>query len=222
MASLLGRAEPLDLVQSHIIQEELLFKCSEVARLLPIYRQTVSELLRRRPGLVLVLPTIDLVADPVDEATRRWPAAVTIVRGPAEKFAAFAASDVALAASGTVLLELAMAELPAVVAYKMNPLTGWLARRLVESRFVNLVNIILDRPVVPELLLEECTSNRLSSALEDLLGNAASRATQIAGYRESLARLGQGGIAPSLRAADDVLAVVRGPGSATCSLIERH
>jgi lipid-A-disaccharide synthase len=186
----------------------------EVARLLPIYRQTIGTLLRRRPGLVLVLPTIDLVADAVGEATRDWPVPVTIVRGAAEKFAAFAASDVALAASGTVLLELAMAELPTVVAYKMNPLTGWLARRLVKARYVNLVNIILDRLVVPELLLEECTPDRLSLALEDLLSNAAARAAQIAGYREALARLGRDDIAPSLRAADDVLAIMRARGLA--------
>jgi lipid-A-disaccharide synthase len=108
-----------------------------------------------------------------------------------------------------------MAELPSVAAYKMNPITGFLARRLVRSRYVNLVNIILDRLVVPELLLEECTPDRLSSALEDLLGNEAARAAQVAGYRESLARLGQGGIAPSLRAADDVLAIMASRG-------ERH
>jgi lipid-A-disaccharide synthase len=184
----------------------------EVARLLPIYRRAITALLRRHPGLVLVLPTIDHVADAVGEATRSWPVPVTIVRGQAEKFAAFAASDVALAASGTVLLELAMAALPAVVAYKMNPLTGWLARRLVRSRYVNLVNIILDRLVVPELLLEECTPDRLSSALADLLDDEAARAAQIAGYRESLVRLGQGGPAPSLRAADDVLAIMSARG----------
>ena len=186
----------------------------EVARLLPIYRRAVAALLRRCPGLVLVLPTVDHVAEEVCEATRSWPVPVTIVRGQAEKFAAFAASDAALAASGTVLLELAMAELPVVVAYKMNPLTGWLARRLVKSRFVNLVNIILDRLVVPELLLEQCTPDRLSSALADLLDDEAARAAQIAGYRESLARLGQGGPAPSLRAADDVLAIMSARGVA--------
>jgi lipid-A-disaccharide synthase len=186
----------------------------EVARLLPIFRQTVEALLRRRPGLILVLPTIELVAEAVAQDVRNWPAPVIVVRGVDEKFAAFAASDVALAASGTVMLELAMAELPAVAAYKMNRLTGWLARRLVKTRYVNLVNIILDRPVVPELLLEECTPERLSSALEDLLGNAASRTAQIAGYRESLARLGRGGEPPSLRAADDVLAVMRARASA--------
>jgi lipid-A-disaccharide synthase len=189
----------------------------EVARLLPIFRRTVEALLRRRPGLVLVLPTIELVADTVAEEVRRWPVPVIMVRGVAEKFAAFAAGDVALAASGTVLLELAMAELPAVAAYRMNRLTGWLARRLVKTRFVNLVNIILDRDVVPELLLEECTPDRLSSALEDLLDDAAARATQIAGYRESLARLGRGGVAPSLRAADDVLAILKARGFAAAA-----
>jgi len=165
--------------------------------------------LHRRPGLIVVLPTIELVADAVAEMTRSWPLKVMIVRGAAEKFDAFAASDVALAASGTIALELALAGLPAVIAYKMNAVTGWLARRLVKARFTNLVNILLDRLVVPELLLEECTPERLSSALEHLLSDEAARAAQRVGYRESLARLGQGDLAPSLRAADDVLAVMR-------------
>jgi lipid-A-disaccharide synthase len=189
----------------------------EVNRLLPIYRQTVIELRQRHPQLAIVLPTIDLVADAVGAATRAWPVPVTIVRGLAEKYAAFAASDLALAASGTVALELAMAGLPAVIAYKMNPITGFLARRIVKTRFVNLVNVILDRLVVPELLLEECTADRLSLALDALLNDEAARAKQIAGYRESLARLGQGGLAPSLRAADDVLAIMKARARAAAS-----
>jgi lipid-A-disaccharide synthase len=180
----------------------------EVGRLLPIYRKTVIDLLRRFPDLKLVLPAAELVADSVEEATRSWPVTVTVLRGPREKFDALAASDVALAASGTVALELAMARLPAVIAYKMNAITDWLARRIVRTRFVNLVNIILGRLVVPELLLEECTPDRLSSALAHLLTDEAAREAQIAGYRESLGRLGQGGVAPSLRAADVVLAVM--------------
>jgi lipid-A-disaccharide synthase len=189
----------------------------EVNRLLPIYRQTVIELRQRNPQLAIVLPTIDLVADAVGAATRAWPVPVTIVRGLAEKYAAFAASDLALAASGTVALELAMAGLPAAIAYKMNPITGFLARRIVKTRFVNLVNVILDRLVVPELLLEECTADRLSLALDALLNDEAARAKQIAGYRESLARLGQGGLAPSLRAADDVLAIMKARARAAAS-----
>lgn len=180
----------------------------EVRRLLPIYRQTVIDLLRRFPDLKLVLPAAELVAEAVEAATRSWPVKVTVLRGAHEKYDALAAGDVALAASGTVALELAMAQLPAVIAYKMNAVTNWLARRIVRTRFVNLVNIVLGRLVVPELLLEECTPDRLSSALAHLLTDAAAREAQIAGYRESLERLGQGDAAPSLRAADVVLAVM--------------
>jgi lipid-A-disaccharide synthase len=180
----------------------------EVRRLLPIYRQAVIDLLRRFPDLRLVLPAAELVAEAVEAETRSWPVKVTVLRGVQEKYDGLAASDVALAASGTVALELAMARLPAVIAYKMNAITDWLARRIVRTRFVNLVNVILGRPVVPELLLEECTPDRLSSALAHLLTDAAAREAQIAGYRESLERLGQGGVAPSLRAADVVLAVM--------------
>ncbi len=180
----------------------------EVRRLLPIYRQAVIDLLRRFPDLKLVLPAAELVVQAVEAATRSWPVKVTVLRGMHEKYDALAASDVALAASGTVALELAMAQLPAVIAYKMNAITDWLARRIVRARFVNLVNITLGRLVVPELLLEECTPERLSSALAHLLTDAAAREAQIAGYRESLERLGQGGLAPSLRAADVVLAVM--------------
>jgi len=141
----------------------------EVRRLLPIYRQAVIDLLRRFPDLKLVLPAAELVAEVVEAETRSWPVKVTVLRGVQEKYHALAASDVALAASGTVALELAMARLPAVIAYKMNALTDWLARRIVRTRFVNLVNVVLGRPVVPELLLEECTPDRLSSALAHLL-----------------------------------------------------
>jgi len=180
----------------------------EVRRLLPIYRRTVTDLLRRFPDLKVVLPAADLVAAAVVEETRTWPVKVMVLRGPQEKHDALAASDVALAASGTVALELAMARLPAVISYKMNAITDWLARRIVRTRFVNLVNIMLDRLVVPELLLEECTPGRLSSALAHLLTDQSARDVQIAGYREALERLGEGGIAPSLRAADVVLAVM--------------
>ncbi len=133
---------------------------------------------------------------------------VTVLRGPKEKYDAFAASEVALAASGTVALELAMAGLPAVIAYRTNAVTGWYLRRVVKAKYANLVNLILDRLVVPELLLEECTPDRLSLALEQLLGDESARRAQQSGYRECLTILGSGGISPSLRAADQVLAVI--------------
>ncbi|MGL1423638.1 lipid-A-disaccharide synthase, partial [Vibrio parahaemolyticus] len=84
------------------------------------------------------------------------------------KFDAFAAADIALAASGTVALELALARTPHVVAYRVNPLTAAIARRLLTVRYVNLMNLVLDRPVVPELLQEHCNPPELAAALDRL------------------------------------------------------
>jgi lipid-A-disaccharide synthase len=185
----------------------------EVRRLLPIYAAAMKQLVPRFPEVRLVLPSVDFLADWIVRETASWRIPVTVVRGRQEKIDAFAASEIALAASGTVALELAMAELPAVVAYRTNPLTAWLLRRAVTVPFVNLVNLILDREVIPELLLEECTPDRLSSALERLLLDGAARAAQIEGYREGLQLLGDGGPAPSLRAADKILEIMAAHGA---------
>lgn len=178
----------------------------EVKYLVPVFRATVERLRRRIGEFRAVVPTIDLVAPAIERAMRDWPVPVTIVR--AEKYDAFAASDVALAASGTVALELAMAGLPAVITYRSNRITEWLARRYVKAPYANLINVVLDRMLVPELLLEDATPDRLSSAVADLFEDESARAAQVSGYRDGLALLGQGGMSPSLRAADQVLAVI--------------
>jgi len=184
----------------------------EVKHLVPVFRATVERLRRTFGELRAVVPTIGPVAELIERAMRDWPVPVTIVRGT-EKYDAFAASDVALAASGTVALELAMAGLPAVITYRANAITAWLARRYVKAPYANLINVVLDRMLVPELLLEDATPDRLSSAVAHLFNDAAARAAQVAGYRDGLALLGQGGMSPSLRAADQVLAVIRGEKS---------
>ena len=101
-----------------------------------------------------------------------------------------------------------MAKTPAVIAYRMHPLTGWLARRLVRVRYVSLVNLVLDRPVMPELLLGECRADRLAKAVTSLLDDPQARAAQASGAAEALAVLGLDGAAPSRRAADVVLDVI--------------
>ncbi|MBX6367504.1 MAG: lipid-A-disaccharide synthase [Rhodospirillales bacterium] len=180
---------------------------TEVRRLLPVFGATVQRLAGRFPDLRVVVPTVANVADAVSGAVREWAVPAFVVEG-VEKRDAYAASDAALAASGTVALELAMARLPAVVAYRVNPLTAFLAQRLVKVRYVNLVNLLLDREAVPELLLERCTPEALESAVAVLLADEAARAAQVGAYEEALARLGSEGARPSLRAADVVLDVI--------------
>jgi len=180
----------------------------EVSRLLPVFAETVALVAKSRLDVEVVLPSVEGLAAAVSSATAMWPVRVRVVTGDAEKFDAFAAADVALAASGTVALELAMAKTPAVIAYRMHPLTGWLARRLVRVRYVSLVNLVLDRPVMPELLLGECRADRLAKAVTSLLDDPQARAAQASGAAEALAVLGLDGAAPSRRAADVVLDVI--------------
>jgi len=181
-------------------------RSSETARLLPAFDRTVRLLDRRHPGLRTVIPTVDTVAEQVARAAERLGALV--VRGRAEKYDAFAAADVALAASGTVALELALAGLPAVITYKVSPLTALIGRRLLRVRHVSLVNILLDRQAVPEMLQERCRPDLLAEAVSALLTDEAARAAQREAGREALRRLGYGGPSPSARAARIILDIV--------------
>jgi len=178
-------------------------RSSETARLLPVFDRTVRLLDRRHPGLRTVIPTVDTVAEQVARAAERLGALV--VRGRAEKYDAFAAADVALAASGTVALELALAGLPAVITYKVSPLTALIGRRLLRLRHVSLVNILLDRQAVPELLQEDCTGTNLASALLPLLADTPERRAQLKGLALVPHRLALGDKGPSEAAADIVL-----------------
>ncbi len=181
---------------------------NEVSRLLPEFAGTLDLLRRTRPGLRAVAPTVETVADEVAAHAAGWPVPAVVVRGQREKYDAFAASRAALAASGTVALELAMAGLPNVIAYKLAPVTAFLARRLIKIKYANLVNLLMDQSVVPELLLDACRPDRLAAALEPLLDDDTARQAQIAGMGEAMRRLGYGGDSPSLRAADAVLEAV--------------
>ena len=180
----------------------------EVDRLLPIFKGAVELLAASRPRLAIALPTTDTVHDHVSEAVARWPLPVMVVRGRTEKYDAFAAGDVALAASGTVALELALARLPSVIAYRINGLTHAIVSRVVKIPHAHLVNIVLQREAVPEFLQDECTAENLAAAVQRLIEDKAARAAQIEACAEALRALGYGALAPGLRAADEVLAII--------------
>ena len=189
----------------------------EVRRLLPIFGAALERLAQMIGPFRVVVPTVATVAPQVAAATRGWPGAPILVQQPRDKYDAFAASRAALAASGSVALELAMARLPMVVCYRLNPVTEALLDRVVKVRQVNLVNLLLERPVVRELLGGECTPEKLAAEVARLAQDEQVRARHIAGYDEAMRRLGAGDRSPSLRAADQVLAIVaarRGVGPA--------
>jgi lipid-A-disaccharide synthase len=180
----------------------------EVRRLLPIFGAALDLLQGRIGPFRVAVPTVATVAGAVAEAVRAWPGAPIITCQPGQKYDAFAASRAALAASGTVALELAMAKVPMVVGYRLNPLTERLLDRILKVRQVNLINLLLQEPLVAELLAQNCTANRAAAELAVLIGDEPVRARHRQGYDEAMRRLRAGGEAPSLRAADQVLEIV--------------
>ena len=180
----------------------------EVSRHLPVFGATLGLLAERYPGLRAAVPTVPAVADAVAAACADWPVDVHVVVGRDEKYDAIAASRVALAASGTIALELAIAGTPMVIAYKTNALTAWLARRMVRVSYACLVNLVLDRPVVPEFIQEDCRAELLADAVAGLYDPGDAREAQIVDGRQAAEMLGLGGASPSDRAADAVLKVI--------------
>jgi lipid-A-disaccharide synthase len=180
----------------------------EVRRLLPVFGAALACLAERLGAFRVVVPTVATVEAAVCEAVRFWPGNPIVIRRPEEKYDAFAASRAALAASGSVALELAMARLPMVVTYRLNPLTEALLDRVLKVRQVNLVNLLLGEPLVDELLREGCAPDRLAAAVWRLIRDERVRAAHRVGYDEAMRRLGAGEVSPSLRAADKVLEIV--------------
>ncbi len=180
---------------------------SETAMLLPIFRDAVAILAKTHPQLQVVVPTVETVADHVRAQVRHWALPAMVVEGAEEKYAAFAAGTAALAASGTVALELAMAGLPAAIAYRVSAVTAFIARKFMGFRikWATLVNMVLDRSVMEEFLQEDCQSAALAAAITRLLDDPALRAAKQAQMADAMALLGQGGASPSRRAAQTVL-----------------
>ena len=177
----------------------------EVTCHLPVFKEALKRVKADIGEFTIVAPVIGPSGRIVSDALLSWPFKSIVIDGASEKYDAMAAADVALAASGTVGLELALAGLPNVIGYKMNPLTSWVARRLIKIRHVNLVNILLKKDVVPEHILEFCTVENLHRSLTELFRSEQNRQAQIDQFHEAMILLGQGGEAPGARAADVIL-----------------
>lgn len=178
----------------------------EVTRHAAPFSGAIELLSKKYPSLRVVTPTVPGVSGLVQGLTADWAVPVTVIQDSGEKYAAMAASNAAIAASGTVALEVALARLPAVVAYRISTVTAAILKPLLKVRYVNLVNLILDREVVPERLQFQCTAEILAEEVEQLLGKAGLE--QIEAAEEALRQLGAGSVPPSRRAADAILDVV--------------
>lgn len=182
----------------------------EITRLAPRFGAALGQVLPE--GMQVLVPSVAAQADVMQAEIARWPVPAQMLTEPEAKRAAFEIAEIALAASGTVSLELAASETPMVIAYDVSPLTRFLAERLIRLDTATLVNLVSETRAVPECLGRDCTPEKIADALRALIGDAGAQAAQRAAMRETLMRLGQGQEAPGLRAARSVLAFLERRG----------
>lgn len=181
----------------------------------PVFRDVVLRLGVEAPEVRVIIPS---VANRVEELQQMFAGSGAIILDPrgrppeeteAEKRACYAGSAAALATSGTVSLELAANDVPMVIAYDMNPITGYLTRRMALVSTVTLVNIVTDTRAVPEFLFRDCNADTIYPAIHRLLSDPQAGAEQHDAMRATMQALGQGGEPPGLRAARSVLEFVK-------------
>jgi lipid-A-disaccharide synthase len=183
---------------------------SEVRHHMAIFGETLALLSAEGIAFEPVLPTTPQLEGMVRESVKKWSVQPRIAVGEAEKRAAFRSARAALAKSGTVTLELALAGVPMVAAYRVGAVEAFILRRAIKVQSVILANLVIGKEVVPEFLQENCTAEALAKSLREVLTETPLRQRQV----EAFARLDSvmstgGGAPPSLRAAEIVLAAMR-------------
>jgi len=182
----------------------------EIARMGPVFGETLGRLAASRPGMRMVLPAAQAVAGLAEEQVKDWPVTPVVLdprglelqAGLVEKRAAFRAADVALATSGTVALELAAAGTPMVSAFDLHWLSRAIISWMVTTDTGSLINHVTDSRVVPEVIGKEFTVPNVVAAMETLLADPSG---QLDAMNETMDKLGRGGEDPGLRAARAVL-----------------
>jgi lipid-A-disaccharide synthase len=182
---------------------------SEVKHHMAVFGATLGLLQAEGMAFELILPTMPHLAEAVREGAANWPVQPRIVIGEQEKRAAFRIARAALAKSGTVTLELALAGVPMVTAYRTGAIEAWMLLRVINVSSVILANLVVGENVVPEFLQRDCTPEKLSRALRDVLEDSPLRRRQVEAFAELEAIMSTGGQTPSTRAADIVLAAMR-------------
>lgn len=181
---------------------------NEVGRLLPVFAEAARRLLAQNPDFYFVIPTVRTVARHVKAEAAKLNLPLLVVESQQDRYNAFRASSAAIAASGTVALELAICHIPHIIGYKVSPLTAFIADKFLKIQFVNLSNIMLGREVVPELLQEQCIAGNIVRYINELLSHGELYHRQMDGFDKVKALLSNGEQTPSDNAADFILDLI--------------
>lgn len=181
---------------------------SEIARVMPPFEDAMRRLKAERPDLRLLVLAAPTVAEAVKTRVAGWPHRAHVVEGEAAKRDAMKAATVALACSGTVTTELAMAGCPMVVGYRLGPLTYAILKRLIRTKYVTLFNIAAQDFVAPEMIQDACNGEALAREIAARLDDPEMRRRQAARQSQALALMGRGGRDANAAAAETVLDLV--------------
>ncbi len=182
---------------------------NEVARLLPVFLETAKQMHQTDENFYFVIPTVQTVAKRVKEMAKNCGLDVLVVETEEDRHNAFVASEAAIAASGTVALELAIANIPHIVAYKVSPMSAMLVKHFLHIQFVNLSNILLGREIIPELLQERCIPVNILSYMKNILSHGDWYDKQMEGFAKVRRILGMGEQTPSENAADAIFNLIK-------------
>jgi lipid-A-disaccharide synthase len=187
----------------------------EIERMLPVFEDAVRRLKETHPRLHVVVPAAPTVAETVKARVAGWSHRAHVIEGDEGKLDAMKAATVAMACSGTVTTELALAGVPMVIGYRLGPVTAWIVRKvLLRTRWVTLFNIAARAFVAPELIQGDCTGPNVAREVALRLDDKALRDRQVAAQYAALDKMGRGGPDPSEAAAEAVLKILaaRAPG----------
>jgi lipid-A-disaccharide synthase len=182
---------------------------SEIRHHMAVFGEALGRLKAEGVAFEPILPTMPHLQEAVGAALTNWPVQPRVVIGEQEKRAAFRIARAALAKSGTVTLELAIAGVPMVAGYRTGGVEAWIMRRLIKVKSVILANLVVGENVVPEYLQQDCTAKKLSQALHEVLAETPLRHRQIEAFAKIDSIMSTGSQSPGLRAAEIVLAAMR-------------
>jgi lipid-A-disaccharide synthase len=181
----------------------------ELKKLAPIFKKVVAQLHENFPSLFVVAPTVTAIADELRRTFADMSAPHCIIEGQRERYKAFRTADFAVAASGTVTLELAACGTPHLIAYTFSPLTNFIAQRWATTRYANLINIAAQEFVIPEFTLRRCRADLIAQQALDLLRHPELAQAQVQHAQQILNHLNPNGSLPSERAAQVVMEVMK-------------
>ncbi|MEW6767871.1 MAG: lipid-A-disaccharide synthase [Pseudomonadota bacterium] len=180
-------------------------RSSEIARNMAVFGVTLKLLKAMGADFEPVLATTPHLQERVRAATAHWQVQPKIVVNDRDKLAAFRTARAALAKSGTVTLELALANVPMVAVYKVTPVEAFIARRVIKTSSIILPNIILGENVIPEFLQDDFIPEKLAPVLRDILADTPVRQRQVGAFKKLEGIMSTGGKRPSERAAEVVI-----------------